>query len=48
MKVEFACYKSGCSYRQSDSAIQFKKAGVPVWGEIELAYNYDKGKVALQ
>ena len=24
----------------------FEKAGVPVWGEIELAYNYDKGKIA--
>ena len=24
---------------------QFKKAEVPVWGEIELAYNYDKGRI---
>ena len=24
----------------------FEKAGVPIWGEIELAYNYDKGKIA--
>ncbi len=24
---------------------EFKKAGVPVWGEIELAYNYDKGRI---
>ena len=23
----------------------FEDAGVPVWGEIELAFNYDKGKV---
>ena len=25
--------------------LTFKNAGIPVWGEIELAYNYDKGKV---
>lgn len=25
--------------------VEFKKAGVPVWGEVELAYNYDKGTV---
>ncbi len=23
----------------------FEEAGVPVWGEIELAYNYDKGRI---
>lgn len=30
-----------------DSSIvkAFKKAGIPVWGEVELAYNYDKGTV---
>ena len=25
--------------------VEFRKAGVPVWGEVELAYNYDKGTV---
>ncbi len=30
----------------SDIVLTFKKAGVPVWGEIELAYNYEKGTVA--
>ena len=29
----------------SPIVITFKNAGIPVWGEIELAYNYDKGKV---
>ncbi len=24
---------------------KFEEAGVPVWGEIELAYNYDKGRI---
>lgn len=29
----------------SDIVLTFEKAGIPVWGEIELAYNFDKGKV---
>ena len=29
----------------SPIVLTFKNAGIPVWGEIELAYNYDKGKV---
>ena len=29
----------------SDIVVRFEKANVPVWGEIELAYNYDKGKI---
>lgn len=30
----------------SDIVVSFNRAGVPVWGEIELAFNYDRGKVA--
>lgn len=30
----------------SDIVLTFKNAGVPVWGEIELAFNFEKGKVA--
>ena len=29
----------------SPIVLTFKNAGIPVWGEIELAYNYDKGKI---
>ena len=29
----------------SPIVLTFKNAGIPVWGEIELAYNFDKGKV---
>ncbi|WP_031556663.1 UDP-N-acetylmuramoyl-L-alanine--D-glutamate ligase [Lachnospira multipara] len=29
----------------SELVIRFKEAGVEVWGEIELAYNYDKGQI---
>ncbi len=29
----------------SPVAVFFEKAGIPVWGEVELAYNYDKGTV---
>lgn len=29
----------------SDIVLKFKRDNVPVWGEIELAYNFDKGKV---
>lgn len=29
----------------SPVVLQYKEAGVPVWGEIELAYNFEKGKV---
>lgn len=30
----------------SPVVLKFNEAGVPVWGEIELAYNYEKGVVA--
>lgn len=30
----------------SPVVVEFNNAGVPVWGEIELAYNYEKGVVA--
>ena len=29
----------------SDIVLRFEKANIPVWGEIELAYNYDKGRI---
>ncbi len=29
----------------SDIVLKFKRENVPVWGEIELAYNFDKGEV---
>lgn len=29
----------------SPIVVTFKDAGIPVWGEIELAYNYDKGRI---
>lgn len=29
----------------SEVVLQYQAAGVPVWGEIELAYNFEKGKV---
>ena len=29
----------------SDIVLKFKRENVPVWGEIELAYSFDKGKV---
>lgn len=29
----------------SEIVLKFQKAGIPVWGEIELAYNYEKGCV---
>lgn len=29
----------------SPVVLQYEAAGVPVWGEIELAYNFEKGKV---
>jgi len=29
----------------SDVVVRFEKANVPVWGEIELAFNYDKGRI---
>ena len=29
----------------SPLVLHFKEAGVTVWGEIELAYNYDKGRI---
>lgn len=29
----------------SDIVLEFNNAGIPVWGEIELAYNFEKGKV---
>lgn len=29
----------------SEIVMKFKNAGVPVWGEIELAYNYERGRV---
>lgn len=29
----------------SDIVLKFEKANIPVWGEIELAYNFDKGKI---
>lgn len=29
----------------SPIVLAFKEAGIPVWGEIELAYNYDKGRI---
>ena len=29
----------------SEIVLAFERAGVPVWGEIELAYNYEKGTV---
>lgn len=29
----------------SDVVKTFEKEGIPVWGEVELAYQYDKGKV---
>ena len=29
----------------SDIVLEFNNAGIPVWGEIELAYNYGKGRV---
>ena len=29
----------------SDIVLQFDKANITVWGEIELAFNYDKGKI---
>jgi UDP-N-acetylmuramoylalanine--D-glutamate ligase len=29
----------------SDIVLSFKAANIPVWGEVELAYNYDQGKV---
>lgn len=29
----------------SPTVNRFKEAGIPVWGEIELAYNYEKGTV---
>lgn len=28
-----------------DFVLDIKKAGIPVWGEVELAYNYSKGRV---
>ena len=30
----------------SELVLKFKECNVPVWGEIELAYNYEKGKIA--
>jgi UDP-N-acetylmuramoylalanine--D-glutamate ligase len=29
----------------SELVLSFQTAGIPVWGEVELAYNYDKGRV---
>lgn len=29
----------------SPIVLTFKNAGIPVWGEVELAYNYDKGRI---
>lgn len=29
----------------SEIVVMFQSAGIPVWGEIELAYNYDKGNI---
>jgi len=29
----------------SDIVLRFEKTNIPVWGEIELAYNYDKGRI---
>lgn len=29
----------------SDIVLTFEKTNIPVWGEIELAYNFDKGKI---
>ena len=35
------------AFRQTSPVVAaFNNAGVPVWGEIELAYNYEKGVVA--
>ncbi len=30
----------------SELVVKFNQANIPVWGEVELAYNYDQGKVA--